>query len=92
MQKHEAGVGTAAERLSTALICLTRDRESLMKALKTLDKDCAYCKHNMEEAPCAGTASNLECTTCDLDCYCKDCTENSKWEWAGKAVKTNDLQ
>ena len=83
MQEHETGLNAAAGRLSEALIHLTKERELLISCLKEIDTDCTYCKYNQKPAPCRETESNLECDTCILYCVCKDCKDNSKWEWKG---------
>ena len=83
MQEHETGRSSAASQLSEALIHLTKERELLISCLKLIDTDCVYCKHNRKPAPCGDTESNLECDTCILYCVCKDCIDNSKWEWKG---------
>ncbi len=37
---------------------------------------------------CVGNQANIdgcecECVTCELDCRCKDCLNENKWEWRG---------
>lgn len=83
MQEHETGRNSAAGKLSEALIHLTKERELLIECLKEIDTECTYCKHNQKPAPCGETESSLECDTCILYCVCKDCRDNSKWEWKG---------
>lgn len=86
MHEHDMkkGMDGVKEKLSTAFIRLTKDREALIATVKKLDTNCAYCKHNMVTAPCGETDSAMDCGSCNLDCYCKDCDENSKWEWIGE--------
>lgn len=83
MQEHETGRDSAAGKLSEALIHLTKERELLIGCLKEIDTECAYCKHNQKAAPCLEKEPTLDCETCTCDCICKDCRDNSKWEWKG---------
>ena len=44
--------------------------------------DCKHCKHyatmndRCEQADC-------DCAACEAQCVCRDCLENSNWEWRG---------
>ena len=68
-------------------------RELLDKAIETIEalvddlynsdcrESCDFCVHGHEPAPCEG--SDFVCDNCECDCICKDCRDNSKWEWRG---------
>ena len=62
-----------------AIMELRREREAAVAELKRLDLECSACIHNKEPALCVDT--NVFCDDCEHDCLCKDCHENSKWEW-----------
>ncbi len=52
--------------------------------LKEADVNCAYCSHKSPPAPCNNGDQEIWCDDCHHDCYCKDCDDNSKWEWDSK--------
>lgn len=58
---------------------LEKELAAAMEYITTL-KDCDACKHTKnvpDTCPC-------ECEKCrHEDCYCRDCTDGSKWEWRG---------
>ena len=56
-----------------------------LEDLKKVDMDCSFCSHNQTPAPCAKDDAHYTCDVCPKDCYCKDCKNNSKWEWKGAA-------
>ena len=59
---------------------LTANREAMLNQLRRADLDCDLCKHNIAE-DCGNP--EFDCETCHLDCACKGCINNSKWEWRG---------
>lgn len=88
MQKHDTSkeMDGVKEKLSAAFIRLTNDRKALIEALKKLDTNCAYCKHNQKTKPCTGANTDLNCFRCELECRCNKCTDNSNWEWIGEVA------
>lgn len=51
--------------------------ESAIRDIKHGD-NCEVCKHNVEQPEC-----DRECLDCELDCMCKDCRDESLWQWRG---------
>lgn len=49
--------------------------------LKEADIDCLKCVHKAPAAPCNSDENEVWCDDCPHDCYCKDCCNNSKWEY-----------
>lgn len=49
--------------------------------LQSADVNCTYCSHKHPPAPCSQDDEHYTCEDCPYDCYCKDCKDNSKWEW-----------
>lgn len=46
------------------------------------DLDCKYCEYNKEPAACTNDEQEYPfCKGCRHDCPCKDCDDNSKWEY-----------
>lgn len=85
MHEHDMkkGMDGVKEKLSTAFIRLTKDREALIAIVKKLDTNCAYCKHNANKELWKTTLVS-GCAKCPLVCHCRGCVENSKWEWIGE--------
>lgn len=54
--------------------------ERLVAKCKELDRDCNACAHIEVMVPCEATDKFLMCDTCDMDCVCKTCRDNSNWE------------
>lgn len=54
-----------------------------VKQVKELDIECKYCDHRWQPVPCAETDDFFTCEECSYDCYCKECRNNSKWQWSG---------
>lgn len=59
---------------------LETENAALLRDLREANRiDCIHCRHYRDELlPCS-----CECDTCDIDCACKDCRDNSCWEWRG---------
>ena len=59
---------------------LEAENAALLRDLREANRiDCIHCRHYRDELlPCS-----CECDTCDIDCACKDCRDNSHWEWRG---------
>lgn len=55
--------------------------ERLVAKCKELDTDCSACAHAKVMVPCEATKEFLMCDTCEMDCVCKTCRNNSNWEW-----------
>lgn len=51
--------------------------------LRKADDVCCYCEHREPPAPCFEDGKIYECEKCPRECYCKDCIDNSKWEYYG---------
>lgn len=56
-------------------------------ALQKHDLHCEYCVHKDPPAPCGEDDEYYTCDTCSHECFCKDCTNNSKWEYSEFRVK-----
>ena len=61
---------------------LEAERDALATALQRCDLDCDYCKHSAIPNPSC-EAMNMDCMSCDADCPCKSCLDNSNWQWRG---------
>lgn len=72
-------LGQAQSMLETR----TRERDAAVEELKRADIwSCEHCKFNRISAPCGET--NMDCAECKLvNCICKDCIDNSNWQWRG---------
>ena len=59
---------------------LEAEKASLLRDLREANRiDFIHCRHYRDELlPCS-----CECDTCEIDCACKDCRDNSCWEWRG---------
>ena len=55
----------------------------MLQVLKEVDVDCQYCKYAGFNPPCAEEPFLIECGKCRYACPCRDCHENSKYEWCG---------
>ena len=64
---------------------LTSEKEALMTQLKEADIHCNYCEHGDTVWKCDGDCSF--CTMTD-ECNCRECDDNSHWEWVG--IKEED--
>lgn len=76
----------AAQRIDKLAAELDQTKALLATAVEDLQKTdvvCCYCAHREPPAPCAEDDDHYECEQCPHDCYCKDCFDNSKWEWQG---------
>lgn len=74
----------AAQRIDKLAVELEQTKALLAAALADLrkaDMDCAFCAHKSPPAPCAEEDEHYECEQCPHECYCKDCFDNSKWEY-----------
>lgn len=60
---------------------LLTENAMLKEALRAVDIDCAFCRHNGLIRPgCLET--DVGCEKCtDQHCACRSCRENSNWEW-----------
>ena len=71
-------LGQAQSMLETR----THERDAAVEDLKQADVDCMKCKFSLSTAPCH--ESDFNCAECKVaNCVCKDCTDNSNWEWRG---------
>lgn len=74
----------AAQKIDKLEAELEKTKALLSQAvadLKDADVNCAYCAHKQPPAPCAENEEHYTCEECHHDCYCKDCDDNSKWEY-----------
>lgn len=62
----------------------TQKVQLLMEQLKKADEGCKFCKHHTETPPCADQYPDFICDGCTFDCICKNCVDNSNWEWCGE--------
>lgn len=53
----------------------------LVADLKEVDTDCRKCLHNKTPAPCVDSDEEVFCNDCPYGCECKDCYDNSKYEY-----------
>ena len=61
---------------------LIKERDALLADLRDAEVascDCLHCKHYKTLDDDCST----ECDTCEIDCRCKVCIDNNKWEWRG---------
>lgn len=69
-----------------ALACYLEDAQmryaSAVADLKDADIDCVKCLHKTPPAPCNSDENEVYCDDCPYECVCKDCIDNSKWEYA----------
>lgn len=72
-------LGQAQSMLDTR----TRERDAAVEDLKRAEYwTCEHCKFNLIPAPCG--ESNMDCDSCKFEnCICRDCIENSRWQWRG---------
>ena len=71
-------LGQAQSMLETR----THERDAAVEKLKRADVDCIQCKFSLSTAPCH--ESDFNCAECKVtNCVCKDCTDNSNWQWRG---------
>lgn len=72
-----------------AMATLAHDTQCRLDAaltdLRKADDVCCYCAHREPPAPCFEDGKIYECEKCPRECYCKDCIDNSKWEWRGRS-------
>ena len=66
---------------------LSAQLAAAMEDLRQADDVCCYCAHREPPAPCFEDGEIYECEKCPRECYCKDCIDNSKWEWRGVQQK-----
>lgn len=74
----------AAQRIDKLAAELERTKTLLAEAVAELqeaDVNCRYCSYKQPPAPCSQDDEHYTCEDCHHDCYCKDCEDNSKWEW-----------
>lgn len=71
--------------LDAEIAQLKSDKEAMLKALRHADLDCDSCDHNKNSPNCDARcdAANFDCETCEAECVCKSCFDNSKWSWKG---------
>ena len=79
LQRQLAHKQDVRKQQAETIMELRRERDAAVAELNRLDIDCEVCIHNKKAFPCENT--NVLCGDCEHDCYCKDCRENSKWEW-----------
>lgn len=63
---------------------LAAERDALLKALKEKDAECECCA-NADRLEQMDTREEMDfdCDACKADCRCRDCRNNSNWEWRG---------
>lgn len=74
----------AAQRITKLEAELKETKDLLagaVAALQKTDLTCDYCSHAYPPAPCGEDDEHYTCDNCTHDCYCKDCRDNSKWEY-----------
>ena len=74
----------AARKIEDMAVELEKTKSLLNQALldlKEADVNCIYCGHKSPPAPCNDDDQEIWCDDCCYDCYCKDCEDNSKWEY-----------
>lgn len=79
LQRQIAHKEEVRQAQAMAIMKLRMEREAAVAALKRLDVECKFCAHSKRPAACSET--DILCDACELDCACKGCRENSKWEW-----------
>ena len=82
----------AAQKIDKMAVELEETKALLNRALEDLkqaDIDCLKCIHKSPAAPCNSDEEETWCDDCPHDCYCKDCYNNSKWEWEGAPKEVN---
>lgn len=83
----------AAQRI-TKLEAELKETKNLLAdtvaALQKHDFQCEYCIHKDPPAPCGEDDERYTCDNCTHDCYCKDCRDNSKWEYSRMTAKKEE--
>lgn len=64
--------------LQNQLSKVTAERDAAVRDLRHRD-NCDICIGSQNYI----SGCNGECLDCNLDCRCKDCRNESKWEWRG---------
>lgn len=81
----------AAQRIDKLAAELDQTKAQLAVAvedLRDVDINCSKCGHKEPVAACLNDEEDYPfCKGCPHDCYCKDCLDNSKWEWQGLEQK-----
>lgn len=57
----------------------------MLQVLKEVDENCVYCKHASFNTPCLQEAVVPSCKKYQHICTCRECYDNSKYEWCGAA-------
>lgn len=74
-----------ATLLKDRLAQVERERDALMQDLRTAIRDgsvCTACRNDIGmDARCE--ANNFDCNNCANPCKCKQCDNDSNWEWRG---------
>lgn len=82
----------AAQKIDGMAAELEATKALLAKAvadLKQADIDCQKCIHKVPVAPCNNDEEETWCDDCPHECYCKDCYDNSKYEYEGMTKEFN---
>ena len=82
VKQERDGLNILMEQTQSMLETRTRERDAVVENLKRVDVDCLQCKFSRSPAPCH--ESDFNCAECKVaNCVCKDCTDNSNWQWRG---------
>lgn len=67
----------AAQRIENQEKLIAR----LVADIRELDVDCRKCVNKKHPAPCMDSDEEIHCDNCSYSCACKDCYDNSKYEY-----------
>lgn len=86
----------AAVALANA-IELSEAKERIVELERELAAAKSDLRHNDNCDICVGSLKapdgcDCKCLGCSLDCRCKDCRDESKWEWRGAAAKSSSTR
>ena len=70
---------------------IENEAAAMLLVLQEVDVDCQFCKHANFNVPCAETETLPRCKECQYVCPCRECHENSKYEWCGAAEANKRL-
>lgn len=74
----------AAQRIQD----LSAQLAAAVEDLRQADVDCNFCANKETPTPCAEDEEDYPmCKGCPYECNCKECFDNSKWEWRGVQQK-----
>jgi len=67
-----------------------REKAALLEDLKQADMiGCEHCANNKPVESSACEDAECDCERCKSECKCKDCIDNSNWEWRGVQEASN---